>query len=965
MTLVAIVLLPFLAAVLPPLALRFGRHASAFAAALPMAISLVLVLALAPRVFAGEVILESWPWIPAIGLNFAFMMDGLGFLFAFLITAIGLLIILYARYYLGKSDPMGRFYGYLLLFAGSMLGVVLADNLLVLIVFWELTSISSFLLIGYWSHWNEARQGARMALAVTGGGGLALLAGCILLGHVTGSYELSVILDQGELIQASPLYLPILILVLLGAFTKSAQFPFHFWLPAAMAAPTPVSAYLHSATMVKAGVFLLARIHPALSGTQEWLLIVATVGLVTMVFAAYVALFRDDLKGLLAYSTVSHLGLITMLFGLNVSTAAVAGVFHIINHATFKASLFMAAGIVDHEAGTRDMRRLGGLFGVMPITGTLAIIGAAAMAGVPLFNGFLSKEMMLTVVIDVAALGEVGWLFPALVTLGALISVAYSVRFIHDVFFGERPANLPRTPHEPPRWMRVPVEILILLCVAVGILPALIVGPLLAVAAEATLRAPLPYYSLAIWHGFNLPLLLSAIALAGGALVYWHRQLLVELHDRMLRISAKTIYEDYLVAYLVAAAEGFTRRLHTGSLQRYMACLFGAAVVLGAAGFAGADYTLGPVPRTPADPVSTAAWVLVVAGTIATAIFHRRRLVALVLASLVGLFVALAFVHFSAPDLALTQLSVEVITIVLLLLALNLLPQESPVESTPARRGRDVAIAGLAGLAVTLGIFAVLTRPFDSISWYHLDNSVPGGGGTNVVNVILVDFRGFDTLGEIIVLAIAALGCYAMLVALLNGPARQRLLAYRGWGAKAADRHPMILRVITRVLLPMALLVSMYLLLRGHNLPGGGFIAGLVTAVALVMQYMAHGSRWTEQRLRMDYHAVVGAGVLVAGLTGVGSWLFGHPYLTSWYTHVHWPVVGDFELATAMLFDVGVYLTVVGAAMLVLAHLGQIESGTHKRIETRAAEWSPAAKLPRAGRVAAEAGSVAARAKEA
>jgi multicomponent K+:H+ antiporter subunit A len=940
MTVLLIVLLPFLAAMLPPLAMRLGRNEASLAAGLITATCLLALLTLAPRVFAGEIVLVSWPWIEPIGLNLAFMVDGLGFLFAFLITAIGLLIVLYARYYLSGSDPMGRFYVYLMLFMGSMLGVVLSDNILVLLVFWELTSLSSFLLIGYWSHRADGRQGARMALAVTGGGGLAMLAGFLLLGQIVGSYELSVILESGDVIRAHPLYVPALLLVLAGAFTKSAQFPFHFWLPHAMAAPTPVSAYLHSATMVKAGVFLLARVHPALAGTVEWTVIVSTFGLVTMVMAAYIALFRDDLKGLLAYSTVSHLGLVTMLFGFGTPTAAVAGVFHIINHATFKASLFMAAGIIDHETGTRDMRRLGGLFRAMPYTGALAMIGAAAMAGVPLFNGFLSKEMMLTEALAAHPLGPFSFLVPLLATIGATISVAYSVRFIWEVFFGAQAKDLPRHPHEPPRWMRVPVEVLVVLCVAVGIFPALIVGDLLAVAAAGTLRAPLPYYSLAIWHGFNVPLLLSMIALVGGVLVYTRRQRLVELHDRMPRVVAKQVF-DALIERLVGLSERLTFGLHNNSLQRYLACLFVAMLVVGVGGLVGHGLTLGPEPGTPTDAASIGAWVLLAAGCITTAVLHRRRLVSLIALGLVGLIVALGFVHFSAPDLALTQLSVEVITIVLLLLALNLLPQETPAESSRPRKARDLVIAVLGGIAVTIGVYAVLTRPFESISWYHLEQSVPGGGGTNVVNVILVDFRGFDTLGEIIVLAIAALGVYAMLIGILTGPAGERLRAMVPRQDKAADRHPMILATATRVLLPLALLVSMYLLLRGHNLPGGGFIAGLVTSVALTMQYMGSGMSWTQQRLRLDYHPVIAVGVLIAGLTGVASWLFGYPYLTTTYTYLTWPIVGTFELASAVAFDVGVYLTVVGSALLALVNLGRIEAGTHARARTRSLPWAP------------------------
>ena len=378
MTLFLAVLMPFAGAALVALASRMGRLASAWVAGAVTLTSLALLVPLFALPFAGETLIQRHAWMPALGLDLAFRLDGLSLLFAGLILCIGLLIVLYARYYLSERDSMGRFYAYLMLFMGSMLGIVLSENLIQLLIFWELTSLSSFLLISYWQHREEARQGARMALAVTGMGGFATLGGFLLLGHIVGSYELTDVFASADLIRAHPLYVPTLILILLGAFTKSAQFPFHFWLPHAMAAPTPVSAYLHSATMVKAGVFLLARLYPALSGTPEWFWLVSGAGLATLLLGAYVALFKHDLKGLLAYSTVSHLGLITLLFGLSTPLAAVAGVFHIINHATFKASLFMAAGIIDHEAGTRDMRRLHGLWKFMPHTATLAMVAAAA-----------------------------------------------------------------------------------------------------------------------------------------------------------------------------------------------------------------------------------------------------------------------------------------------------------------------------------------------------------------------------------------------------------------------------------------------------------------------------------------------------------------------------------------------------------------------------------------------------------
>lgn len=922
MTLALIVLLPLLGALLPGLLTTHRtRIASAWIASLVTGLSLCLLLWLSPGVFAGKTLYGGWTWIPALGFNITFRLDGLGLLFSLLILGIGLLVILYARYYLSDEDPMRRFFSFLLLFMGAMLGIVLSENIVLLLTFWELTSLSSFLLIGYWKHQAQARQGARLALTVTVGGGLMLLAGFLLLGHIAGSFELSSILVSGNTLQNHSLYAWTVVLILLGAFTKSAQVPFHFWLPHAMAAPTPVSAYLHSATMVNAGIFLLARLFPALSGTDLWFYLVGGSGLTTLLFGAYIALFQHDLKGLLAYSTISHLGLITLLFGLGTPLGELAGTFHIINHAIFKASLFMAAGIIDHEAGTRDMRKLNGLFRYMPRTATLAIVAAGSMAGVPLLNGFLSKEMFFAETLHLTWLG--GWyvILPILATVAGIFSVAYSTRFIHDVFFNGTPVNLPHKPSEPPFYMRVPVEILVTLCLLVGIFPAFTVGKLLFVAADSVLlHKPLPSYSLAIWHGFNLPLLMSAIALAGGVLIYAHYPRLLYLHEHYLsHLKARIVY-DVALAKIIAIARSVTTTLENGSLQRYLALLLASALVADIVPFLGNSAFNEIHSITPVDGVSLIAAFILSAAAIATVLLHRRRLTALLFLSVVGLIVSLTFVRFSAPDLALTQLAVEMVTIVLLLLALYFLPQHSPVESSRRRRVRDGVLALLAGGGTAALTWAILMHPYQTIADYFLKNSVSGGGGHNVVNVILVDFRGFDTLGEITVLAIAALGIYALLRDLVL-PTPDTDLQGRPW---STDRHPMIMEVIARPQLPLALLVAIYILLRGHQLPGGGFIAGLITALALVVQYLASGIQWTQARLKIDYRPVIAMGLLCAILTGLASWLFKRPFLTSAFSPIHSPVLGEFELASAMVFDVGVYLTVIGVVMLILGELGAL-----------------------------------------
>jgi multicomponent K+:H+ antiporter subunit A len=902
-----------------PLAARRSRAAAAWTAAAVTAAAAASLAGVAPRVLAGDAVHALWPWIPALGLNVAFRLHGLGLLFAGLILVIGLLVIVYAHYYLSARDPAGRFFGLLMLFMAAMLGVVLADNLLLLAVFWELTSVASFLLIGYWNERAESRQGARMALAVTGAGGLAMLAGFLLLGAAGGTFEIFALEAVRERVQASPLFPVALVLVLLGAFTKSAQFPFHFWLPEAMAAPTPVSAYLHSATMVKAGVFLLMQLYPILGGNALFEHVVCTVGLVTMVFGAYVAIFKHDLKGLLAYSTISHLGLIVFLIGLDSPLSAIAAVFHVVNHATFKASLFMAAGIIDHECGTRDMRRINGLWRYMPHTATLAIVAAAAMAGVPLLNGFLSKEMFFAEALALHHLGVLGAVAPYAVTLGGAFGVAYSARFVHDVFFNGEPRGLPRAPHEPPRFMKIPVEILVVACIAVGVLPALTVERIVDLAAADVVGSALPAHSFALWHGFNAPLAMSAVATALGIAIYWALAHRYDLHLHAPSGWTARLAFTRALDGLFAGAARLTAAFDNGSLQRQVALLVATAVGLGAVALAAGGALAGERALLPVTPVAAVAWFVLAAAALGVARLHRDRLTAVILIGAVGLVAAAGFLYFSAPDLALTQLAVEVVSTVLLLMSLALLPRTSPPESGPGRRARDLLLAGLAGLGVAAVAFAAMTRSRDSIAWYFLENAVPKGGGANAVNVILVDFRGFDTFGEITVLVIAALGVAALMTDMRarRPPADP---AGRPW---SPQKHPLLFAAAVGWMLPFALLVSVYLFLRGHDAPGGGFVAGLVTAVAIATVYMSRGFASTERAIGLDYARVAAAGLAVAAATGIGALWFGRPFLTSAHAHPAVAVLGEVPLATAALFDLGVYLAVVGAALLMLVALAR------------------------------------------
>jgi multicomponent K+:H+ antiporter subunit A len=925
LTLLTLVALPFFAALAIALLHTAPRVVHSAIAAGASAAGLLILAGLAGPMLSGEVPAANWPWVPSLGLDLTLMVDPLGWMFAGLILGIGLLVVIFGHFYLYSGEDTGRFFASLMLFQGAMLGIVIAGNILLLLVFWEMTSLASFLLIGFWQHKPEARQGARMALAVTGGGGLALIAGMVLLGVIAGTFDLATLLERGDVVRASSLYPLALILILLGCFTKSAQFPFHFWLPHAMAAPTPVSAYLHSATMVKAGVFLLARLWPVLAGTELYTGIVTTVGLVTMVLGAVISLFRHDLKSILAYSTISQLGMLVMLLGFSLEAAAMAAVLHILNHAAFKAALFMSAGIVEHESGTRDIRRLGGLAKVMPITALVATLAAASMAGLPPLGGFISKELMLYQTPKLALLG-LPWLLPVMATVGATFSVGYSLRLAVHLFFGQpREAEPHAKAHDPGFGMWAAPAVLTALAVALGLVPMLLAAPLVGAATGAVTGSAPPEVELALWHGVNLALILSLIAVAGGTLLLWQHKALLAAWERARLPDAKRMFEA-----TIAFADTWVRKAmvatHTPSLQNMLLASFAVIVLLVIDGVqTGGGVLTGARPGLPASIPALIAWALLIAATAAVVQDARNRLRVLIYVSVIGLVISLAFVQFSAPDLALTQISVEVVTILLLLLALHLLPKSPPQLSRPARLWRDGALAVSGGVLVGGIAWAMLTRdPGPSIAAYHLANAKSGGGGTNVVNVILVDFRAFDTLGEIIVLGIAGLGIFALLDTAAVGAAGARLRAWREDMPHSPERHPMMLVAASRIILPLTLTVGIYLFLRGHNQPGGGFIAALVVAIAFLVQYLAAGFDWSDARKRFGEHQLIAWGVLVAMATGLGAMVLGAPFLKSWFDYFSLPLIGKFELASAMLFDTGVFLTVFGAVMLALAQLSHI-----------------------------------------
>ncbi|MFY0663097.1 MAG: putative monovalent cation/H+ antiporter subunit A [Natronospirillum sp.] len=713
-----------------------------------------------PAVSSGAVILQEWAWFPGIDINLSFMLDGLSLMFALLISFIGTFILIYAGSYLHGHKDLSRFYVIMLSFMASMLGVVLSDNLVSLFVFWELTSITSYMLIGFNHEDADARKSALQGLFVTVGGGLALMAGLIMLGTLGGSYQISEILNNGDALVNSALSVGMILCILGGTFTKSAQFPFHFWLPNAMAAPTPVSAYLHSATMVKAGVYLMARLNPALGDHMLWTTMLCLFGATTMFVGAYLAYGATGIKKVLAYSTVMALGTLTMLIGIGTRYAMIAFATFLLGHSLYKGALFMIAGILDHETGTKDLSKMGGLRKKMPVTAVVAALAALSLAGLPPLFGFVGKELMFEAVLSASTLNI---MLLGLAILSAMMVTAIALVIAIKPFFGTL-QETPKHPHEAPIGMLAGPIALTFVSLLFGLMPFLASDWLVMAAVQSVSPTPIDY-RLALWHGINLPLGLSALSLAGGLALFsvWQRNRggVMAFNDRLARVGPEAGYFKFMDG-VTGFAAWQTRVLQNGVLGKYMIVLIMVLVVL--TGYplvtqVGLSFTL----RT--AEVQFFEWTLVAVMIIAAvfAVFTRSRLGSVATLGVLGFMVSLTFILFSAPDLGITQVLVETLTVILLVLVLFKLPGFKRY-STRYEVWRDGSVAVAMGLLMMFLVMVTIdVQLFETISGYYLDTSYPVAKGRNVVNVILVDYRALDTLGEIFVLAIAAMGVFSML----------------------------------------------------------------------------------------------------------------------------------------------------------------------------------------------------------
>lgn len=938
----ALVLAHFVAAAgAPTLVSALGRRAFLLLALVPAA-AVGWAVAGSGAVADSAVQTEVVVWVPTLGLDLAFAMGSLQWVMVLVVAGVGALVLVYCTWYFADDEPgLAAFAGHFLAFAGAMLGLVLADDLLLMYVFWELTTVFSYLLIGHDPTKRAGRAAGLQALIVTTFGGLAMLVGILLVGVQAGTFRITELLADPP---SGPAVTVAVLLILVGAISKSALFPFHFWLPAAMAAPTPVSAYLHAAAMVKAGVYLVALLAPAFSDVPGWRGLVLPLGLFTMLLGGWRSLRQYDIKLLLAYGTVSQLGFLVVIVSVGTRAAALAGLAMLIAHALFKATLFMVVGIVDHATGTRDLRKLSGVGRSVPVLAAAALVAGASMAGLAPLTGFVAKESVFGALIGVARTGEdtglegaAGWTLLTGVVVGSVLTAAYTARFLWGTFATKPDVTRSEPGGIPVGFMAAPV----LLAVASLVL-GFLSGP------ETTMLAPYAAMfpatgedaALALWHGVGLALVLSLASVAGGLLLFWRRRSFADLQSTLSSPwSAERGYFG-MVRLMDRAAVEVTGLTQRGSVAAYLSVILMVVILLpGSAMLAAAD---GPSQVIAWDNAAQAVVAVIIAVAAVLTTRSRRRLKAVLLVGVTGYGTATLFLLHGAPDLALTQVLVETVTLVVFVLVLRRLPEYFTDRPLSRRRYWRMLLGAVVAAAVA-GIMVVATgaRTAIPVSAAFPEQAVDFGGGRNIVNVTLVDIRAWDTMGEIAVLVAAATGVASLVFLSARSSAIHRVPEVVGHDSASKmrsaagrpvwlpggrtltpERRSVIFEVVTRLVFHTIVVFSIYLLFAGHNSPGGGFAAGLVTGLALVVRYLAGGRYELDEAAPVDAGALMGTGLFISAASGLAPLAFGGAVLQSAVVDLHLPLLGSVHLVTSVFFDVGVYVLVVGLVLDLLRSLG-------------------------------------------
>ena len=909
----------------------------------PLAAFITLLHALS-RIQNGSGINWQTEWLQVAGFKVSLYFDSLSAVFALLVTGIGTLVVIYSGYYFKGERSSWRFLSYLMLFMFAMLGLFLAGNLISLFIFWEITSVVSFLLVAYKTESEQARKSAFKALLITGSGGVALLLGVILIFSITGTMEIAALLSSGDLLRESSFYAAVLVLIALACFTKSAQTPFHIWLPDAMSAPTPASAYLHSATMVKAGIYLIARLNPILGQSEMWFWVFSIIGLTTMLVGAYLGLRQNDLKALLAYSTISQLGVMVLLIGQDTGIAFKALVISVIAHALYKSALFLVAGIVDHESGTRDLRRLGGLRRWMPYSMAIAGLAALSMAGLPPMFGFLAKETLLATAVHPTLPGIIAFIFPtASVIAGALI-LAQAGLFVWDTFLGQQRDKTIK-PHEAPWGMLIPPLIPAFLSILLGLLPeperfAAFVANAAAAAYGGEVKV-----SLTLWAGLTIPLLLSIVAVTCGILIFMFRSRVREIQNRIApNLTINNLYTGILKtidsgAYLVI-------QLQSGQLRFYITVMLISLIALILIFVGIPDFDASLLVRQPLFNLDFAFSILrifalvVVIGAALASVLIQRDFSAILTLGAMGLGVTVLIVLEPAPDVALVQMIVDLLAVVILVLALTRLPrtqreQARKLTFKQSRPGlvRDLLVsAGVGGIVAWITLIALISRPRESIvtSFYEANAKILTGA-KDIVGAIVVDFRAFDTLIEIAVFSIAGLGIYTLLLYASRWAGDQvsdeampttNILNTTGIGGSTTS--PFI-HALAYVSLPFSLVIAVIHILYGHDQPGDGFTAGVIVGLAIAFWYVVFGYTEVKERLRwLKPMAFISSGILLAIFSGILSASIKGNFLSNvdFGTLQNIPLPLGINLSTSLLFEVAIFLCILGSISYILNALG-------------------------------------------